>query len=212
MGGVLALVLSGESEYRRQGRFAGLKNPNLTQRGIKEATEAGAALSDLGLCFDAAFTSKLKRAQQSLALILKQNRHNDVPLFEAAALNARNYGDLAGLTAETAQRRWGEARVAIWRSSYREIPPSGESLSMTADRTRLLFEKSILPLLKQSKTVLVVAHRSSLLTIVMFLDKIAYEQVIEINLPSAGALLYRFDIIGQVIDRSDSLGLALTTS
>lgn len=65
--GLLALVRHGESEYNRQDRFTGLKDPNLTAAGIEESVNAGRVLRRHGFKCDVAFTSKLKRAQQSMS-------------------------------------------------------------------------------------------------------------------------------------------------
>ncbi len=72
--GVLALVRHGESEFNKQDRFTGLKNPDLTPHGIQEAIKAGRTLHQRGFHCDSAYTSKLKRAQQSLRLILRELR------------------------------------------------------------------------------------------------------------------------------------------
>ena len=67
---LLVLVRHGESEWNLKNLFTGWKDPDLTEKGVKEATEAGRKLKSKGLSFDVAFTSVLQRAQHTLDLIL----------------------------------------------------------------------------------------------------------------------------------------------
>lgn len=201
--GLLVLVRHGESEFNKQDRFTGLKNPNLTQLGIEEAIDAGRALQRQDFRCDIAFTSKLKRAQQSLRLILKELSATTVPISEAAALNERNYGDLSGLTREAARARWGEAQVHLWRRSYEAAPPGGESLEMTARRTLPFYEMHIKPFLIDGKNVLVVAHGNSLRSIVMALEKLTPDQIINISFATGTILIYQLDAAGAVIERRE---------
>lgn len=109
--GTLVLVRHGESEFNKQDRFTGLTNPLLTATGIQEAITVGRTLRTRGVGCDIAFTSKLKRARQTLSLILKELHAASTPAFENAALNERDYGELAGLTRTAAVSHWGAARA-----------------------------------------------------------------------------------------------------
>lgn len=199
--GTLVLVRHGESEFNKQDRFTGLKNPLLTSTGIEEAISVGGALEARRFGCDVAFTSKLKRAQQSLRLILKELHAVSTPVFEEAALNERDYGELAGLTRTAAASRWGAARVQLWRRSYDVAPPGGESLAMTAARTLPFFERSILPLLAESSRVLVVAHGNSLRSIVMSLDQRTPDEIVNISFATGTILIYRLFDIDRIVDR-----------
>ena len=50
-----------------------------------------------GYQVDVAFTSLLKRAQQTLAIVLKITGQEDVPVHQNWRLNERMYGGLTGL-------------------------------------------------------------------------------------------------------------------
>jgi 2,3-bisphosphoglycerate-dependent phosphoglycerate mutase len=197
----LVLIRHGESEFNKQDRFTGLKNPDLTPRGIKEAINAGHTLRQRGFHCDSAYTSKLKRAQQSLRLILKELRDGSPPIFEEAPLNERDYGMLAGMSREAARARWGEAQVQSWRRSFDIAPPGGESLQMTAERTLPFFENRIRPVLSDSKNVLIVAHGNSLRSIVMRLDRLTPQQIVNVSFATGTILIYRIDAAGAVIER-----------
>lgn len=201
--GVLVLVRHGESEFNKQDRFTGLKNPPLTTDGIREAIDAGRTLQVKGFHCDIAFTSKLKRAQQSLQLILREIHAASVPVFDEAALNERDYGELAGLTRDAARARWGEIRVHQWRRSYDVAPPGGESLAMTAARTLPFFDERIRPLLTVGKHVLIVAHGNSLRSIVMSLDRLTPQQIVNVSFATGTILIYRLDLLGITVERTE---------
>lgn len=201
--GLLVLVRHGESEFNKEDRFTGLKNPDLTPRGIQEAISAGRSLFELQFCCDVAFTSKLKRAQQSLRLTLKELHAGSVPIFEEAALNERDYGELAGLTRDAARGRWGAEQVHLWRRSYDIPPPGGESLEMTARRTLPFYEGRIRPLLTAGKRVLVVAHGNSLRSIVMSLEQFTPTQIVNISFATGTILIYRLNASGVVVERME---------
>ena len=119
---VLVLVRHGESEWNRLNLFTGLRNPDLTEKGLIEARVAGRLLKEHRLRFDIAFTSGLKRAQHTLDIMLAESKQSDVPIIIDAKLNERDYGELSGLNKDEARQRWGEKQVMIWRRSFDVAP------------------------------------------------------------------------------------------
>src|SRR4051812_19484299 len=87
----LVLVRHGLSEYNKKGVWTGWINPNLAPEGIEEAKRTGESLKDIH--FDLAFTSILKRAQQTLDEIKKIINQEDIEVETAWELNERNYGE-----------------------------------------------------------------------------------------------------------------------
>jgi len=83
------------------------KDPDLTEKGIAEAKDAGQKLKAQGLSFDIAFTSVLKRAQHTLDLTLAEIGQTGLPVRKHLALNERDYGDLSGLNKDDARKKWG---------------------------------------------------------------------------------------------------------
>mgnify|MGYP002477645325 FL=1 len=74
------------------------KNPALTEKGRGEALTGAKNLAAAGYThFDVAFTSVLQRANDTLAIILKEIGQDDLETFKDQALNERDYGDLTGL-------------------------------------------------------------------------------------------------------------------
>jgi 2,3-bisphosphoglycerate-dependent phosphoglycerate mutase len=149
---------------------------------------------------DVAYTSGLKRAQDTLAIILESSGLT-MPTICDPALNERHYGDLQGLNKADTAKRYGDEQVHIWRRSYDVPPPNGESLKDTAARTLPFFDRCILGDIRQGKNVLVVAHGNSNRSIVMQLDKLTEAQVLELNLETGAPVVYELDLEGNVISK-----------
>jgi len=194
----LVLVRHGQSQWNKKNLFTGWKDPDLTEKGVKEAIEAGLALKDSGYKFDIMFTSVLLRAKRTGKLILEQMGQEDLKTFENEALNERNYGDLAGLNKDDARKKWGEDQVHKWRRSFDIAPPGGESLKMTAERVLPYFEEKILPLLKENLEIIVAAHGNSLRALVMQLDKLNSDEVVKLEIPTGMPICYSINGQGQV--------------
>ena len=194
----LVLVRHCQSQWNKKNLFTGWKDPDLTEKGVKEAIEAGLALKDSGYKFDIMFTSVLLRAKRTGKLILEQMGQEDLKTFENEALNERNYGDLAGLNKDDARKKWGEDQVHKWRRSFDIAPPGGESLKMTAERVLPYFEEKILPLLKENLEIIVAAHGNSLRALVMQLDKLNSDEVVKLEIPTGMPICYSINGRGQV--------------
>lgn len=190
----LVLIRHGESQWNLENRFTGWVDVPLSPKGEQEAKEAGKKLSSFR--FDCAFTSVLKRAKDTLRLVLEVLGQTDLPVQEDQALNERMYGDLQGLNKTETAKKFGDEQVKIWRRSFDVAPPGGESLKDTAERVLPYFEKQIRPELQKNKTVLIVAHGNSLRALVMHLENLSREQVLELNIPTGAPLLYEFDAAG----------------
>lgn len=192
----LVLLRHGESQWNLENRFTGWVDVPLSPKGEQEARAAGEKLK--GFRFDRAYTSVLKRAIDTLRIVLEITGQTNVPTEQDQALNERMYGDLQGLNkAETAQK-YGDQQVKIWRRSYDVRPPGGESLKDTAERVLPYYEKRIKPEILAGKTLIVAAHGNSLRALVMTLDQLTKEQVLELNIPTGAPLLYEFDATGAV--------------
>jgi 2,3-bisphosphoglycerate-dependent phosphoglycerate mutase len=199
----LVLVRHGESQWNLENRFTGWVDVPLSPKGVHEAQAAGLRLKGEKIRFDKAYTSALKRAQETLRLILEGLGQSGIPVEKDQALNERHYGDLQGLNKAETAKKYGDEQVKIWRRSYDVAPPGGESLKDTAARTLPYFESRILPDLKQGLNVLVAAHGNSLRSIVMELDKLTKEQVLELNLSTGVPIVYHFDSSLKILSKKE---------
>lgn len=193
MSGTLVLVRHGQSDWNLKNLFTGWKDPELTPLGVEEATAGGQALADTGIKFDIAFTSVLKRAQDTCNIVLEKVGQSGLETIRNEALNERDYGDLSGLNKDDARAKWGEEQVHIWRRSYDIPPPGGESLRDTGARVWPYYLTEILPRVLRGETVLVAAHGNSLRSLVMVLDKLTKEQILGVNLATGVPMVYKLN-------------------
>ncbi|MFL2504763.1 MAG: 2,3-bisphosphoglycerate-dependent phosphoglycerate mutase [Candidatus Azotimanducaceae bacterium] len=199
----LVLVRHGQSEWNQKNLFTGWKNPPLTKQGEEEAIRAAKKISRLGIHFDMHFTSKLIRAQKTGELILKELDQVGLKTIEDAALNERNYGDLAGLNKDESREKWGEEQVKIWRRSFDIPPPGGESLKDTAERVIPFFTNDIEPHLFQNRHVIVCAHGNSLRALVMHIEKLSPEEIVKLEIGTGEPIIFRFKNEGGFVRSSD---------
>jgi len=216
MAGKLVLCRHGQSIWNLENLFTGWKDVELTEKGVEEARQAGRDLKELGIQFDVAYTSVLKRAIRTLWLIMDEMDQMWLPVIRAWELNERSYGALQGLNkAETAEQH-GDDQVHIWRRSY-DIPPppiaedderhprfdvryagidnlpATESLKTTLERVAPYYEANIAPRLKAGENVLITAHGNSLRALVKMLDNISDDEITSLNIPTGIPLLYELD-------------------
>ena len=200
---LLVLVRHGESEWNQTNLFTGWKDPDHTEKGVREAKEAGRKLKAQGLAFDIAFTSVLIRAQHTLDLMLVEIAQTGLPVTRNVALNERDYGDLAGLNKDEARKKWGEEQVLIWRRSYDVRPPGGESLKDTLARTLPYYVQEILPCVLRGERTLVSAHGNSLRALIMVLEKLSPEQIIKRELATGAPIVYRLNTDATIASKQD---------
>ena len=186
----LFIIRHGQSTYNLENKFTGCLDVPLSIQGIEEAITAGKKLIDYPI--DIAFTSTLKRAIDTLQIILDVKEDNHIPIVKNKALNERNYGELQGLNKADTIIKYGEDQVAIWRRSYKERPPGGESLKDTEARVMPYFNETIYEKLKQGLNVLIVAHGNSLRAIVKNLDVINDKDINNLNIATGCIYQYRF--------------------
>ncbi len=211
----LVLLRHGESTWNKENRFTVWTDVDLSEKGFEEAKTAGKLLKENGFEFEVAHTSVLKRAIRTLNMVLDELDLMWIPVKKSWRLNERHYGALQGLNkAETAAKH-GEDQVFIWRRSY-DIPPpplnhddsrhphfdprykqldpkdspSTEALKNTVDRFIPYWNEAIVPDLKSGKRVLIAAHGNSIRALLKYLENIAEEEIVELNIPTAVPLVY----------------------
>ncbi len=199
--GLLVLVRHGQSTDNALNLFSGWRDPPLTAQGVEEARLAGAAIRDCGFRFDAAFTSLLGRARTTLELILGTIGQPDLPVTADAALNERDYGELAGLNKEEARAVWGARQVHLWRKSYEAVPPGGESLAMTEARALPYLRTVVEPSVRRGERILVVAHGNSLRVLVRGLDALSPDAVEGLHIATSQIIAYRIGPDGTTLGR-----------
>jgi len=220
----LVLLRHGQSTWNLENRFTGWTDVGLTEQGRAEAVAAAKMLQADGYVFDIAYTSVLRRAIQTLWIVLEGMQFEWIPVINAWELNERHYGTLQGLNkAETAQK-FGDAQVKLWRRSYDVAPPAleltdarhprfdpryaaltpeqtpaTESLKITLERVLPYWHRVLAPMIQSGQRVLVSAHGNSLRAMVKYLDGISDADIPELNIPTGIPLVYELDDQLQVL-------------
>lgn len=188
----LVLIRHGQSIWNAENKFTGWTDVGLSEKGIKEAQDAGKKLEDVA--FDVVHTSALIRAQKTAEIIIKNNKKSkDIPVYKDKRLNERHYGSLQGLNKKETAEKYGAEQVHIWRRSFDIPPPDGESLKMNAERTIPYFKENVVEDLKNGKNVLVSAHGNSLRSIVMYIENISKEDVVKLEIQTGVPRTYVFE-------------------
>jgi 2,3-bisphosphoglycerate-dependent phosphoglycerate mutase len=214
----LVLLRHGESQWNLDNRFTGWYDIDLTDKGRRDASNAGKLLSDAGFAFDVAYVSVLKRAIRTLWNVLDEMNLMWIPVIRSWRLNECHYGALQGLNkAETAQK-YGDEQVLVWRRSYDTPPPAlertderwpgsdrryaglgadevplTECLKDTVARFLPFWHEAIAPEISKGRNVLIVAHGNSLRALVKYLDGISEEDIVGLNIPTGIPLVYELD-------------------
>ena len=164
---VLIVLRHGQSTFNKANILAGWKDVPLTEFGKKEATDAANKLHKYN--FDYVFTSDLKRTKDTCSIV-KSTLNQNFMIKSSSALKERNYGELTGQNREQLKNLFTPEQVSIWRRSYSERPPNGESLDDVKNRCGSYFDKNILPLLDQNKNILIISHSNTLRSLFVHLN------------------------------------------
>jgi len=205
----LILVRHGQSLWNKEKRFTGWADIDLTEQGKSEAVQAGQLIKKLNIEFHAYFTSQLKRAINSLEIILKILDKQNAEIIKDTALNERHYGDLTSLNKDETIKKYGNKQVQIWRRSFDIPPPSinsqhpyknkinsnilGESLKDTFERVIPYYNEKIEPLISSKKNILIVFHGNSCRSLLKKILNISNEKIVKLEIPTGNPLLIRFE-------------------
>ena len=205
----LILVRHGQSLWNKERRYTGWADIDLTEEGKLEAKKAGELIKGLNIELHAYFTSKLKRAINSLEIILKTLNEKSVNIIKTEALNERHNGGLTSLNKDEIIKKYGSKQVQIWRRSFDVSPPPmeelhpykkkinsnvlSESLKDTFNRVVPYYEESIKPIITSKKNILIVFHGNSIRALLMKIFNVSKEKINEFEIPTGNPLLVQFD-------------------
>ena len=214
----LVLVRHGQSIWNLENRFTGWTDVGLSEKGIQEAKEAGKVLREKGFKFDVAYTSVLKRANDTLDYILEEMGEKNIPIKKSWRLNERHYGALQGLNKDETRAKYGEKQVLLWRRStdvkppelsidderypgndpkYKDLTPNElpktENLIDTINRVMVYWNSDIKKDLEKGKRVIIAAHGNSLRGLIKYLDNMSDEEIIKLELETGNPICYELD-------------------
>ena len=214
----LVLVRHGQSIWNLENKFTGWTDVSLSENGIKEAKDAGIILKETGYTFDLAYTSVLKRAEDTLSYILEEMNLNNIEIRHSWRLNERHYGALQGLNKAETSEKYGSEQVKLWRrsadvrppalektdprypgndSKYKDLKeeelPTTENLMDTIKRVIEYWNSNIKEELLNNKKIIIVAHGNSLRGLMKYLDNMSNEEVIALEIETGNPICYELD-------------------
>jgi 2,3-bisphosphoglycerate-dependent phosphoglycerate mutase len=214
----LVLVRHGESVWNLENRFTGWTDVGLSEKGKEEAINAGKLLKKRGYTFDVAYTSVLKRANDTLDYILKELNESDIPIKYSWRLNERHYGALQGLNKDETKKKYGEEQVHLWRRSasvrppeleetdprypgndpkYKDLDkkdlPRTENLLDTVKRVIKYWNSDIKKDLLDNKKIIIVDHGNSLRGLIKYLDNLSDEEVMKLEIATGKPICYELN-------------------
>ena len=216
----LVLIRHGQSIWNLENKFTGWTDVGLSEKGILEAEEAGKILKKNGFHFDLAYTSVLRRAIDTLNIILREMGEKP-EIRESYKLNERHYGALQGLNKDETRKKYGDEQVRLWRRSADVRPPAltrddprypgndprykgidnlplTENLLDTVKRVVEYYNEEIKNNLK-GHHVIIVAHGNSLRGLIKYLDNVSDEDIVNIEIPTGKPICYEFNDDLQVV-------------
>ena len=208
----LILIRHGQSIWNLENRFTGWVDVELSENGRKEAYKAGHLIKELNIDFGKIYTSYLKRANETLDIILNIINLNNKEIIKAWELNERHYGNLTGLNKDEMKIKLSEQKVHQLRRSwdtppeklskdspyhpvnneiYKNIPkyliPDTESLKDTYERVLPYYKKNILPNLNSN--VLISAHGNSIRALCKYLFNLDNDIISKLEIPTGNPLI-----------------------
>ncbi len=220
--GKLIAIRHGQSTWNAENRFTGWVDVDLSEKGVQEAKKSGKLLQELNINIDICFTSYLKRAINTLEIVLKV-LGKDNEYTKAWELNERCYGGLTGLNKAETKKKLGEEQFKKYRRSW-DIPPpildesseysshnnplykgiknipNTESLKDTYERVVPYFEMNMKKHLEQNKNVLLSAHGNTIRALGKKIFNISDKNINLLEIPTGNPLLINFDSSGKFVD------------
>ena len=213
----LILTRHGQSTWNAENRFTGWVDVELSEKGKEEAKKSGELLNKLNIRINISYTSYLKRAIETLTIILK-SLNLPMKFNTAWELNERHYGSLTGLNKEETKKKIGEEQFKKYRRSWDVAPPlmandsnylenfsplnSGipenkiplsESLKNTYERVIPFYDFEIKKNLENGKNILISAHGNSLRALCKYLFRISNTKINELEIPTGNPLVIDFN-------------------
>ena len=198
--GKLVLVRHHESEWNKLGKWTGVVDVHLSPEGFEGSKKMGELIKDFH--FDQIFTSTQIRSQETLAnMLTTMPLAVNIPREASKAINERDYGDYTGKNKWDMEKILGEEEFLKIRRSWDAAIPNGESLKMVYARSVPFFLERILPLLREGKNVLVVAHGNSIRALMKYIENISDEGIAKVEMIFGSVLIYDLDTEGHMTNK-----------
>lgn len=200
--GKLLIARHAESEWNATGRWTGITDVHLSDKGFKDTAVLGQALKNTQIPIDISYCSQQIRSQETLSGMLNASQQFNIDIIPSAELNERDYGDYTGKNKWQIKESVGEDAFNQLRRGWNSPIPHGETLKNVYERVVPFYLNTIVPLLKDGKNVLIVAHGNSIRALIKYLKTISDEAIAEIEMPFGRIDIYDITADGQCANSS----------
>jgi len=188
--GKLLIARHAESEWNASGKWTGITDVHLSDKGFKESAMFGHALKNSDIQVDIAYCSQQIRTRETLEGMLDASQQFEVDIVTNSALNERDYGEYTGKNKWEMKELLGEGAFNDLRRGWDVPIPGGETLKQVYERVIPFYNETILPLLKAGKNVLIVAHGNSIRALMKYLESISDEDVSQLEMLFGQIIVY----------------------
>ncbi len=181
----LYLVRHGETESNKQKRYQGWTESPLSEKGLRQAENAGLFLSRMEV--SAVYSSDLNRAVNTAQVIgaARGLKPKVTPL-----LREIHFGEWEGLTFEEIEKSWGH-QISSWLDDpFHKAAPGGETLEKVCQRMRIFLEE-VSGIHQDGDRLVAVSHGGSIRALLYNLLSLDLPSFWEIRIDNASISLVR---------------------
>jgi 2,3-bisphosphoglycerate-dependent phosphoglycerate mutase len=222
----IVLLRHGESLWNKQNLFSGWTDVDLTSKGMEDARLMGHRLKEKNLKFDRAYSSVLKRAVNTLDIVLDEIEQQNIPIIRDWRLNERHYGKLQGKSkvdildelsweqlhgyrrgyyTRPAALESDDPRNAFFDPKYVSVPkellPRTESLDDAYKRITPYLEGHIMSCFNDNENIIMSLHGNTLRVILKHFDKLGDSEIEGVEFAIGDILVYNLDNDNNIISK-----------
>ena len=153
-------VRHGETNWNKEGRYQGITDIPLNEKGLAQAVACRDALANVH--FDRIISSDLSRALVT-AETIRGDRHIDI--VTTSGLREVNFGDWETLTIDEIEEKWPGQIFEMYRRPEKIQLPNGESFEEVGERAWAVLQ-AFIEAVEEDETILVTCHRGTIRTLI----------------------------------------------
>ena len=191
--GKLVLLRHTESVWNACGVWSGVTDIPLSEKGQYDCTPVGHSIKDIGFPIDVAIHTEQVRTRNTLEGLMQTIKADNIEVLLEPGFNERNYGVYTGMDKWKVKESLGDAQFNEIRRGW-DVPfPNGETLKQVYERVVPAYNQTVLPLLRQGKNVLIVAHGNSLRALMKHLESIPTSDIADLEMLMDEMVIYDID-------------------
>lgn len=199
--GKLIVVRHTESEWNATGKWTGITDVHLSDKGFRDAGLLGREIANLNIIFDKAYCSEQIRTLETLEGILDGSGQFDVEFERIGAINERDYGEYTGKNKWEVRDLIGEEKFQQVRRGWDEPIPGGETLKTVYHRAVKFYKETVLPQLLDGKNILLVSHGNGIRSLVKYLESVSDTDIEQVEMIFNTILVYEVDAEGKMLNK-----------